>query len=257
MSNIIPIFYDHSSGRSILRFADSEDKNNLEAGPTNILKLAKKHNLKKIYFVSDCFHTFVETFKLCKKAGVQLVFGLEITMCPAIKEKSDESVKNHHKIIVFGKNSQSYKDLIKLYSSYKTNPEAKYYVYRCDDEILKTHWTDNLVLALPFFSSAIARNTLIYGANIIPNYPVDPVIMREMGSNHIHEGIINFVLDKYNKNQKLEEIKTKTIYYENRKDSKPWIIFRSIYEKTDFSSPGLDFCCSDEFCFESYLELTK
>lgn len=255
MSDIIPIFYDHSSGRSILRFSDEKDS--VLGAPSNILKIAKDNDLKRVYFVSDCFHTFVETFKLCKKNNIQLIFGLEVILCLSIKERSDESVKNHHKAIIFGKNSESYKDLIKLYSSYKTNLEAKYYVYRCDDENLAKHWTDNLILALPFFSSAIAKNTLIHGANIIPRYPVNPVIMREIGSNHIHEKLINLALDEYNKNGQYEEIKTKTIYYENKEDVKPWLIFRSIYEKTDFGNPGLDYCCSEEFCFQSYKELNK
>lgn len=252
MKDIVPIFYDHSSHKSILTFDDE-----VEGGPDNILKICKDNEIKKCYFVSNNFHTFVNAWKAAKKKEIQLIFGLELWICNDCKIHEDQSVKSNNKIIIFMKNSEGYNDLIKLYTACYTNEENKYYKYRFDYEQLKKYWTNNLLLAIPFYDSFICQNLLQYEANIVPDFPVKPVIFREIDSGLPFERLINGALDEFNKNKDYEEVNVKTIYYKDRKDAAAWIVYRSIGLHSNFSAPEMDYCCSDNFCLESFKELTQ
>jgi DNA polymerase III alpha subunit len=254
MSDIIPLFYDHSSQKSILTFWKESECT--PESPQSIISLCKEAKLKQCVAISKNFHTYIEAWKNCKDAEIQLIFGLEVIMCQDSKIHTDESIKNEHKIIIFIKNSDGYKDLIKIYTKWKTTIDNKYYIFRFDFEQLKELWTDNLILAIPFFDSFIHKNTL-QNAQIIPDFPTNPIILREIDTGIPYEFFLNKALDRYNENKQFKEIKTKTIYYKNKKDVKAWQIYRSIQDRTTFSAPKMDFCASDTFCFESYLEIIK
>ena len=254
--DITPIFYSHASGKSILTgWKESEC---VEGGPTSIIKLVKQAGLKKFIYVGSSFHDYVEILKNSEAAGLQMIFGLEILMCPNSEEKTDEAIKSNHKIIVFQKNSEGYKDLVKLYSKWKTNISNKYYEFRFDYKQLRECWTPNLSLALPFFNSFLAANTLQYNCIIIPDLPTEEVVLfREVGLVHPHKDLIDFAVDEFNKEGKYEELAVKSIFYEKREDSKPWIVYKAIQSRGNFSAPKLEYLASDDFCWESYMELTK
>jgi len=254
-NDITPLLYDDSSGKAILTsWKESECK---EGGPVSFIKLAKDAGLKKIVFISNNFHTFVSCLKACDEVGIQMIFGLEILMCPNSEDKTDDAIKSNHKIIVFMKNSAGYRDLIRLYSKWKTNPSNKYYDYRFDYKQLRENWTDNLKIALPFFSSFLAANTLHYNCSIIPDFPTDDItIFRETGVIHPHKMLIDRALNEFNKDGKYPEVMTKTCYYNKREDAKPWITFKSIQNRANFAAPQLEYLGSNDFCWQSYLELT-
>jgi DNA polymerase III alpha subunit len=249
---ITPIFKDHSSYKSILTFDES-----IEGGPDNILDLCKEKSLKQCVFVSNNMHTFVTAWKACKKAGVQLIFGLEMWMCDDSSVHSEESLANNNKIIVFVKNSQGYKDILKIYNSCYTNPNNKYYIYRFDWKQLKSLWTDNLVLALPFFDSFLAKNLLTYKANIIPDFPMKPVLFKEIESNLPFAPLVNEVVDTYAAANNSLVYPIKTILYKKKEDAKAWQVYRSIDLRSNYFDPKMPFCCSDSFCWESYLEVAQ
>lgn len=251
---IIPVFYDHSSQKSILTWWSKKDWS--ETGPVSILQLAQEANLKQIFFVSKNFHTFNEARLACEANNLQLSFGLEL-WATDIVEKSEKSSHNESKIIIWLKNSDSYRDAIQIYSKIHTDINNKYYHYRSSWSQIKSMWTDNLALSLPMFDSYIHRNLLHYGASIIPDLPCDPIIQREVNSGIPFEKLINLALDKHNPNKLFQEIKTKTIMYKNYKDSAAYVNYRAINNKADFGNPQIDFLCSDKFCFEDYQNLTK
>jgi DNA polymerase III alpha subunit len=264
-NDITPLFYSDASGKSIL--TTWEEKECKEGGPVSIVKLAKDAGLKQAVYISSNFHDFVSALKNFDKVGIQMIFGLEILMCPNSEEKTDDAIKSNHKIIdwssdvcssdLFMKNSAGYKDLIKLYSKWKTSPSNKYYDYRFDYRQLRENWTDNLKIALPFFSSFLAANTLHHNCSIIPDFPTEDItIFRETGVVHPHKILIDRALNEFNKDGKYLEVNTKTCYYNKREDAKPWITFKSIQNRADFAAPQLEYLGSNDFCFESYLELT-
>lgn len=254
MSAVLPVFYDHSSHKSINVFWD--DKDITPDGPQSIIKMCKEANLSKCVFISNNFHTYVEALKICEKSKIELVFGLEVLMCQDSSVHAEESVATNHKLILMGKNSQSYFDLCNIFTAWQTDTNNKYYEYRFDYKQLKQYWTENLFIVFPFFDNPIATNFLVDGSNIIPDFPTkDIVIWREQRTDHPHEGLINYALNNFNKDKAYFEVPTKTILYPKREDAKAWLVYRTIDEKSEFSKPELPYCCSDRFSFEDYKEL--
>ncbi len=135
MKQIIPIFYDHTSQRSILTpWLSSETTPD---GPQSFLKLAKDAGLKEVYFVSKNFYSFIETWRNAQKLELKLIFGLELLICRDSTEKSEESTNDESKVIIWIRNGEGYKDLIKIYSAIYTNKENKYYHFRGSWSLLK------------------------------------------------------------------------------------------------------------------------
>ncbi len=249
----IPLFYDHSSKKSILTYDPIKDVT--EHGPKSIVKLCKDNDLKEIYSVSDSFATFIDAWKNLRKAGIKFRFGLEMWMCDDAKIRNEASLFNEHKIIIFAKNSDAYKDLIKIYSTQRMDRDNFYYRYRFDFNQLNPLWTDNLILALPFFDSFVARNTVRYNSSIIPKLPMKPVVFREQNTQHPQELVINNALDNYCEGE-YENVKTKTIYYNKREDIDAYTVYRCIQNRgATYDEPKMDYFASPTFSFEDYLAL--
>ena len=98
MLKIVPLFKSHYSiGRSILTL----EKESVTNGPDSVISLAKEASLDKAFLVEDSMTGFLEGFKNLKNEGIHLVFGLRITICPDIEEKSEESLhKSDRKSVV-------------------------------------------------------------------------------------------------------------------------------------------------------------
>ena len=255
-NNIIPLFYDQSSFKSILTFA--KEKDCIKGGPSSIVSICKEHGIKKCVNISKNFSTFIDAWKNLKSIGTDLIFGVEFVMCDDAKEHSDASRNNEHKIIIMMKNKEGYQDLLKIYTACHTDPENKYYVQRFDYKQLRKLWTENLIMVLPFFDSFVGKNLLSYGAAIVPDISfAKPVIFREMGCDLPFVPLIDAALDNFNKDGNLEEFQTKTIYYKDRADFRAYSVYRAIMNKELHTKPNIEHFGSLDFCFESYLELIK
>lgn len=255
MSDLIPVFYDHSSYKSLLTYWG--DKDLVPNGPRSITNLCKDNGVKQFVSISNTFASYPEVYKGAKKADLSMIFGIELWMCDNAKIHDENSLINEHKIFVLMKNSQGYQDLINLYTNLNIDKENFYYKPRFDWEQLKKSWTDNMVIWLPFFDSFIARNALKHKASIVPDFPCVPAICREQESEHPHENIINYHLDIFNKNKDYVELKTKTIFYEKRSDMFAHITYRCMKNRSNMDKPELDEMCSPAFSFEDYLKLSK
>ena len=255
-NEIIPLFYDQSSFKSILTYW--KEKDSTPDGPSSIVSICKENGIKKCVGISKNFSTFIDAWKNLNAIGTELIWGIEFIMCDDTTVRTDESRLNEHKVIIMMKNKDGYGDLLKIYTACHTNPDNKYYIQRFDFKQLRPLWTDNLIMALPFFDSFIAKNLLSHGSAIVPDLSfTSPIIFREVGSDLPFAHLIDSALDKYNKDGRLEEIKTKTIYYKNRADFRAYSVYRCIMNKEVHSKPNMEHFGSQEFCFESYKELTK
>ena len=250
---IIPLFYNDSSRKSLMTYWT--EKESTAEGPPSIVSLCKKAGLKQCFGVSTNFHSFLEGWKNLKAEGIQFCFGLQLTLCDDAKVHDQASLTNEHKIIVFAKNSQAYFDLIRLYTACASDQTNRYYIQRFDCKQLAKFWTDNMILALPFFDSFVHVNLLGYGASRVPDFPVKPVLFREVSSGIPFASLVDRGLDRYNQNKQCEEIRTKTIYYEKRDDFDAYITERARRQRGSFNKPNLDYMCSPHFCFESWKEL--
>lgn len=175
--DILPIFstaYSYGQGTLTLEEAGKTKPGN----PSSIVDLAVEAGLKQVVLIDERFDGFPEALKSLSKAGIQLVFGLKLTVVPDMADKGPTSETNESSIIVFMKDaaptkgiSPSYLDLIKIHNLAWT--VGRHGHGRIDWVSLRRLWTPNLVLALPFFSSFIARNTLTF-ASIVPDLPAIP-----------------------------------------------------------------------------------
>lgn len=185
---------------------------------------------------------------------IQPVFGLKLCVCADMNDKSDESLKTESNVIIFVKGTAGYSDLIRI--SNRAWTDGFYYKGRADWKLLKTFWTDNLALSLPFFSSFIARNTMTF-ANIVPDFPVRPTLFREVDSGLPFAPILDRAVDKFAREQGLEAQPVKSIYYAGPEDYDAYTTFRAIHMRGEFARPNVDHMCSDRFSWQDYLRLTK
>lgn len=255
MNDITPIFYDHSSKRSLLTYWGEKDVT--PEGPQSIISLCKKAGLKQCVGVSTNFHTFLEAWKGLKENGIQFCFGIELILCEDATAHTEDSLAAEHKAIIFASNSAAYEDLIRLYTACHANIANRYHVQRFDYKQLRQYWTNNLKVAIPFFDSFIHVNTLRYRANVVPDLPVAPVIFREVDSGLPFAHLIDRALDRFNPNGEMEEIRVKTIYYEKYVDFEAYITERARHKRASFNKPQLDYMCSPRFCFEDWERLIK
>tara|TARA_Y100001973_G_scaffold93175_1_gene143749 strand:- start:1395 stop:2150 length:756 start_codon:yes stop_codon:yes gene_type:complete len=248
---MIPLFKSqYSLGRSILTLDSPESL--IEDGPDSIVDLAVKNNLEEVFLVDDSMSGFLQAYKNLTANNIKLIFGLRLTVCADMYEKSKDEEAKSSKYIIFAKNTDGYNRLIKI--STLAAREGFYYVPRMDFKNLKEFWSDqDLMLCVPFYDSFLHRNTL-ENAICAPeftftkptffieenNIPFDPVL---------EEKVINFA-----KQNKCETQKAKSIFYSLRDDFKAYLTFRCINNRSTLNKPNLEHMCSDEFCLESWIE---
>lgn len=254
MIKTIPIFHDHSDFSSTLTFL--KEKECKSTGPSSIVSICKENGIQNCYYVSKNFYSFFEAYKNLKEKEINLIFGLEILMCDDASQNTPESRKNEHKIIVFMKNSQGYHDLVRIYNDWRTKKENFYFYPRYDFNQLNPLWTENIILAVPFFDSFLCKNLLTW-ATIVPKFPVKPILFREVNSGLPFAHLIDKAIDEFNKDNSYEEQPVKNIYYKDSSDLevKAWQLYRCIHNRSSFQKPEMEHCCSRNFSFDNYKSL--
>ena len=251
---ITPIFSSHHSiGDSILTSDPPEDIAEKPQSPVSIWSIAKKHDLKEVYIIDRFFSGFVEHYNNSEKLNIPLRFGVKFTICDKADDKSESSLKTESNIIVFARNSDGYKDLIKLYSSIHSNKEYFYYRARGDWGLLNRMMTDNLLLCFPFYTSFLARNLLEHSHRAIPAMKLENAVFFRENHNHPKDSLIDSALTKYCA-AKYNILDAHSCYYYTEGDFKAFITYSCIMNRTTFNKPNLEFMCSNGFSFESYLK---
>jgi len=69
--------------------------------------------------------------------------------------------------------------------------------------------------------------------------------------------IINKKVKTYCKENEMQSLAVKSIYYENKDDFKAYLTFRCINNRSTLDNPKFDHLCSNEFSFESWKEQQK
>ncbi len=253
MSETIPIFAsDFSLGRSILTLEEPEDKINLEF-PISIFTIAKQHNLQNLFLVDTSFGGFWKAYQNAAKINVSLSFGFKVSVCSKMSDKDDASTKTESKVIIWMKNSEGYKDAIRLYS--RSFLEGFYYHNRLDWTALKDGWTNNLLLSIPFYDSFLHNNLLKYDNNIVPDFGnIKPNVLLE-SHDLPFDDLINGAAIKYAENNGLELQNSHSVYYYNKSLFKSYVVMRAINNRTTYAVPNLDHFSSDQFNFEDFLKI--
>jgi DNA polymerase-3 subunit alpha len=247
---MIPLFKSHYSlGRSILTL---EDKTKQDDYPDSIIQICKENKMNELFLVEDNMSSFLEAYFNCKNNNIKLNYGLRITITESINDKTDESRLKNSKIILFAKNKNGHELLTKLYSiGAKT---GFYYEPRLDYEILKSNWNENdLILAIPFYDSFIFNNTL-KNFICVPQFNFTKPIVFLEENDLPFDFLVKNKMMAFCKENDLEILNTKSIYYNKKKDFKTYLTFRCINNRSTLNKPELDHMSSNEFCLESYLE---
>ena len=251
---MIPLWKSHYSigGKSILTLSDSND----EQGPDSIFSLVQSAKLDKVILVEDTMIGFLEALKRSRDLGIQLIFGLRVSMCDdkSTSKKESQDSNCEHKVIIFAKNDMGCKRLYGIYSAAFVNGEG-----RIDEETLKKIWNDDdLEFVVPFYDSFIFNNTMGFN-NCTPHLTdFNPSFFIERNDlpfdSLLEEKVLSYC-DSFNHKAQL----AKTIYYNKRSDFEAFqtykcICSRNFGRQSTLSRPNLDHLASREFCFESYLE---
>jgi DNA polymerase III alpha subunit len=246
---MVPLFKTHYSiGKSILTVKDPSSLK--EGGPSSVIQIAIENNLDKLILVEDNFHGFLESKKRCDEHGIQFVFGLRLSVC---NSHQDDKKKNH-KVIVFAKNDHGCKKLYKIHSSAFCD-----YEQRLTFKDLKEHWTNNLLMAIPFYDSFLYYNNFSF-SEFVPAFSFyQPLFFLE--NNRLpFDHLLRTVVEEYAQAHNYKTEEAKTIYYKDRKDFAAYQTFKIICNrsyngrKSNLTRPNLDHCGSQEFCVESLLE---
>lgn len=253
---VLPLFKSHFSvGHAILTLSLDEK---IEYSPVSIFTLAKEASLKEVFLVESNFSSFLEAYKHAEASKVKLIYGIRMFLTESIQDKSPEAECKRSKIIIFMRNTEGYKDLCKIWSLAsseglysKRHTEAK--AAHIDYQNLKSLWTNNLKLAIPFYDSFLHMNVLDCGT-CVPDFSfTEPVFFKE-DNNLPFDEIIASKLDSYLASTNYPLVLAKSIYYENREDYLAYITARCINNRSTIEKPEINHMCSDEFCFESWKE---
>ena len=249
---VLPLFKSHYSlGRSILTLEKKEKQ--LVNGPDSIIDICLENQIKDFYLVEDNMGSFLQAYHSTKDEDLSFRFGLRVTVCQDKAIKNKDSIKTNCKYIIFAKNVDGYKNLIKIYSDAAT--EGFYYEPRTDFATLRRLWDDDcLYLAIPFYDSFLFKNTFDYGSECIPEFDFTQPIFLQESNGLFFDPILKDKIKSFS-DGKYEIQDAKSIYYKNKDYCMAYLTFRCIDKRTTWEMPNLENLHSDEFSFESWKEV--
>lgn len=255
MSQIIPLFKSHfSAGKSILTLESySEEKGDI-LEPDSIIQIARENNLPQITLVEDSMGGFMEAYKNCEESEVLLNFGIRLSF---VDDATSKEPENEHKNVIFARNTQGYKDLIKLYTAAHTIYSGAF-GGMLDYQVVKNYWTDNLLLAIPFYDSFLFYNNLTF-RSCVPTFDFTKPILFVEDNDLPFDKVLGNQARHFAESGGYEIFDAKSIYYKMDEDFEAWQVLKCMNRtpgrpKT-LSMPNLDFCSSDKFSFESWLKM--
>lgn len=245
---IIPAFKSHYSlNKSVLT---------LEADPgdqRSILSIVKDNAIESPFLIEDNLSSFLELYYNSKERGIDVNFGVRITFCADISDKSESSIKTESKYIIFLKKSDGYESLSRIFSTAAS--KGFYYVPRMDFKTLRELWHDSLDIGVPFYDSYLFNNHLKMNNCLPPDFWSCPTFFWENNSLPFDEVYRKKLVSHVEKNyQECELIRMQSIFYNKKEDFLAYLAMRCIGKKSTLQKPNLDHMCSDEFCTESFLE---
>tara|TARA_R100001510_G_C7650220_1_gene207746 strand:- start:1522 stop:2223 length:702 start_codon:yes stop_codon:yes gene_type:complete len=227
---IIPLFKtSYSIGKSLLRVED-------------IIDIAQSNKLKKVTLVEDNFYGFRAANSAFLHANIPMVYGIRM---PVFQSESERSSK----LVFFAKNNKGINNLRNLYSKCKLSPLEVLNISNVSSSEL-----EDIKIGVPFYDSYIFKNIFNFGLCEVDLENYDHFYMEEDNSHPF-----DFQIKQKLRDLNLKTQKTQTIYYRNREDFQAFQMYKAVCSRRQgriptFSKPNLNDFCSDDFCFESFLE---
>ncbi len=245
---------DFSIGRSIIQLSRISDGTpNKPDQPDTVRDMAEEFSWKKIYLCENNLGGFVPAYKEAKKVKAQLCFGWIVSIVEDASKKEDQPSS---KVTIWVKSEAGWKSLVKIATkaqvAHSFNGQT-----RTDWKTLQEHWTDELVLGIPFYDSFLHVNSCSKNA-VVPDFgSIRPYIFVE-NNDVFFDGMLREKALEFAKAYGFPVVEAKTCYYKNRAD----LIFfqaRKLMDRKTFGGgtveePNMEYFASNEFCVESYLE---
>jgi DNA polymerase III alpha subunit len=247
---MLPIFKSHYSiGKSILTL--DYNKTSIDESADSIFALVNENKIKNLILVEDSLTGFLQAMKGCKKFGVNLIFGLRMSVCNDVSEENPAT--STHKVIIFPKNKNGCIILNKLYTLAKTKNNGF-----LDFKIINEVWDkDSLKMSIPFYDSFVFNNALKF-SNCIPDFSnISPdFFIEENGlpfDSIVKGNVLSFCDDGG-----FNIFNSKSIYYNKREDFDAYTTYKCICNRKYFLSsldkPNFDHLGSREFSLQSWRE---
>ena len=167
------------------------------------------------------------------------------------KRRMDEMSEEERpsKLVFFAKNNEGIKSLKLLYSNASLSDNNSLVLSQYSEEDFK-----NLQVAVPFYDSYIYENLFHFGMSSIDLSSIDHSFFVE-DNDHPFDFQIKRAIEGLSENT----LKVKSIYYEKKEDFHAFQMYKSVCSRKQgrpptFSNPNINHFCSEEFCWESYLE---
>lgn len=231
-----PLFKtQHSIGKSILTVSD-------------IVDMAKHHSLKEVVCVEDSFYGFRSLNKQLTENKLKFIFGLRL---PVVQNQNESDLRPS-KLIFFAKNNEGISTLKSLYTDAFTSSEGAVPLSNYDKSFFQ-----NVRVCVPFYDSYIYNNIFHFGLCEVSLDGIEHEYLIE-DNGHPFDFQIKKAIDSLGVNKS----KVKSIYYKNKEDFHAFQMHKAVCNRRmgrnpTFSSPNLEHFCSDEFCWESYLNQCK
>jgi len=247
--NSLPLFKSHYSlGKSILTL--NKPSGSIEKYPVSIFDLVIQSKLDFLCLVEDNMTGFLEASKYCQDNKIKLMFGLRLRVTKSILNQDEQSLKDRAKYVIFAKNKKGYNALIKIWSL--AAKEGFYYTPCIDFTNLKNLWSEDLVLAVPFYDSFLHLNAF-NGHYHVPEFDkIKPLFLLEKNGLPF-DPFLRGKVEKYAKENNFDTLETQSIYYKSKLDFIAYMTFRCISERTNIEKPEFDHLGSDSFNFDRWL----
>lgn len=245
---ILPIFTSNFSiSKSILTL----DENPEQDGADSILEIAKSNNLKQVVLMESTFIGFKKETEAFDKAGVQLIFGIRFNICNNRLDEEKVRAESEHKVVVFAKNSNGCRQLMKLYSFVQTKSGGF-----LDYQLLKERFSDDLLVVVPFYDSFISQNSF-WGKKCLPELSFCSPVMwvGEHGlpfDKVLRQKTLDFAAKNGYPTQEIHHI-----YYKSPEDISPMITYKILTNRQGgkaqtLDKPELAHFGSSEFCWTAF-----
>ena len=253
MEEVVPLFKSHYSlGRSILTLDMPKEFSDERSDTIFDIVDDITPEIKDIFLVEDSMAGFLEAYTNAKESKKKLIFGLRLTFCPDCLEKSEEGRRNSFKNIIFIRNEAGYKQLIKIYTH--AAQDGFYYEPRLDFKTLKTFWTEDLLLAIPFYDSFLYNNKYT-DSQCIPDFSFnEPVFFVEDNDTLLDKDMAKAV--KKFCEGKYQTVNSQSVFYRKNEDFLAYLTARCINKRTTTEKPNFDGMCSDQFSIEAWCKKT-
>ena len=255
MYKILPLFKSHYSlGKSILTLEKptGSSKNN----PVTIFDLILENKLDTLVLVEDNLSGLLQASQYADDKKIKLIFGLRLDVNDDMTKKDDQSLTRRAKYIIFAKDPEGYKTLLKIWSV--AAKDGFYYSPCIDFPTLKKLWNDHLKLVIPFYDSFLDLNFLNAHAHVPAFEGLGNVVFLTEDNDLPFDDVLRERVEQYCKD-KFPVLPAQSIFYTSEEDFLAYIAFRCVHnrgssQKATLDKPDLEHMGSDKFSFERWLK---